>query len=133
HRGDRAALALLRLLDHRRTARERIVDDCHDLRVERQRHGVRTDRSLHHSETETVRGHAMSHHFGEIAIDVEAVRTVEGRDTFRVVITSQVSGARVEMTIPRNGMYSDPSLPIERNTVEAVAREVAHLLRRMLE
>ncbi len=75
----------------------------------------------------------MSHHFGEAAIEVQEVRTFEGGDAFRIVITSHVSGARVEMTVPRVGMYSNPNLPIEERTVQSIAREIAHLLRRTLE
>jgi hypothetical protein len=70
----------------------------------------------------------MSHDFGEIAIDVHLIRAFDDTEALRIVITSHVSGARVEMTMPRVGMYSDANMPIERSTVEDVAREVAHLL-----
>ncbi len=68
------------------------------------------------------------HHYGE-----ESTRVMASDSTFHVAFLNKESGREITMQIPRVGALEDPKATLDLPRAESVAREVAHLFRRILE
>ena len=68
------------------------------------------------------------HHYGE-----GSTRILASDSTFHVAFLNKESGREITMQIPRVGALEDPKAVLDLPRAESVAREVAHVLRSLLE
>ena len=65
-------------------------------------------------------------HFGEDAVEVE----VKG-DEFIISFTNHVTGAKITLSGPVEGVFADPDRKMEPSDAHLLGMEIAHLLRRV--
>lgn len=64
------------------------------------------------------------HHYGE-----DHFRVTEVGQGFEIEFQNAVTGARIQMRIPRQGALEESGLPLTKDQVIMVARSISHLLR----
>ncbi len=67
------------------------------------------------------------HHFGEDSTEVKS-----HPDHYDLIFTNKSTGRKVNMTLPRTGVFDDPNKNLEEAQAWDLAREIAHRLRDML-